>query len=79
MKVVSSVRKRCKDCRIVRRGKKIFVKCFTFPKHKQRQGQNFCTYSPLSAFQTPVIIPSIDIQPLELLMLQQFSSTVIRP
>ncbi|MCH7605148.1 50S ribosomal protein L36 [Patescibacteria group bacterium] len=37
MKVRSSVKKICKDCKIVRRKRKIYVVCTT-PKHKQRQG-----------------------------------------
>ncbi len=37
MKVQPSVKKRCKDCKIVRRKGKIYVICVT-PKHKQRQG-----------------------------------------
>ena len=37
MKVLSSVKKRCKDCKIVKRKGKIYVVC-TNPKHKQRQG-----------------------------------------
>lgn len=76
MKVVSALRRRCKDCKFVRRGKKVYVKCFTFPKHKQRQG--FCTYYPFSAFKVPENPPVIEIQPLELLMMQQFSNTVVR-
>ncbi|MBI3573066.1 MAG: 50S ribosomal protein L36 [Candidatus Kerfeldbacteria bacterium] len=37
MKVRSSVKPMCKNCRVVRRGKVLFVICST-PKHKQRQG-----------------------------------------
>ncbi|MFH1366760.1 MAG: 50S ribosomal protein L36 [Patescibacteria group bacterium] len=37
MKVKSSVKKRCKDCQVVRRKKRIFIICKN-PKHKQRQG-----------------------------------------
>ncbi|MFH1225948.1 MAG: 50S ribosomal protein L36 [bacterium] len=37
MKVRASVKKFCKDCQIVRRGKKLRVTCKN-PKHKQRQG-----------------------------------------
>mmetsp|Transcript_28217 Transcript_28217/g.42706 ORF Transcript_28217/g.42706 Transcript_28217/m.42706 type:complete len:87 (-) Transcript_28217:1222-1482(-) len=38
MKVVSSLRPICKDCYIVRRGKRIYLRCKTFPRHKRRQG-----------------------------------------
>ncbi|MFA6909157.1 MAG: 50S ribosomal protein L36 [Patescibacteria group bacterium] len=37
MKVQASVKKRCKSCKIVRRGKRLYVICSN-PKHKQRQG-----------------------------------------
>lgn len=38
MKVRASVKKMCKDCKIVRRNGKLFVICPKTPKHKQRQG-----------------------------------------
>lgn len=44
-KVVSAVRRRCSDCRIVRRGKKIYVLCETNPRHKQRQGKKGSLYA----------------------------------
>lgn len=37
MKVRASVKKICPACKIVKRGKRIFVICKK-PKHKQRQG-----------------------------------------
>lgn len=37
MKVRASVRKICKDCRLIRRKRRVMVIC-TNPKHKQRQG-----------------------------------------
>ncbi|MFH1098914.1 MAG: 50S ribosomal protein L36 [Candidatus Uhrbacteria bacterium] len=37
MKVRSSVKARCKDCRIVRRRGRLYAICVT-KKHKQRQG-----------------------------------------
>ncbi|GJQ13499.1 hypothetical protein GpartN1_g5290.t1 [Galdieria partita] len=37
-KVVSSVRRRCESCVIIRKGKRIYVYCDKHPKHKQRQG-----------------------------------------
>ncbi|MBI2984513.1 MAG: 50S ribosomal protein L36 [Candidatus Kerfeldbacteria bacterium] len=38
MKVRSSVKPICKNCRVIRRGKRLYVVCPTNPKHKQRQG-----------------------------------------
>ncbi|HPD19645.1 MAG TPA: 50S ribosomal protein L36 [Candidatus Pacearchaeota archaeon] len=38
MKVRPSVKKICKDCKIVKREGKIYVVCKKNPKHKQRQG-----------------------------------------
>ena len=37
MKVRSSVKPMCKNCKVIRRNKKVLVIC-TNPKHKQRQG-----------------------------------------
>lgn len=38
MKVRTSVRTMCKDCRIVRRKGIVRVLCKSNPRHKQRQG-----------------------------------------
>ncbi|MEA3273001.1 MAG: 50S ribosomal protein L36 [Patescibacteria group bacterium] len=38
MKVQTSIKKKCKDCKIVRRGRNVYVICKKNPKHKQRQG-----------------------------------------
>ncbi|MCH7828384.1 50S ribosomal protein L36 [Patescibacteria group bacterium] len=38
MKVRSTLKKICKDCKIVKRQRKLYVICKTNPKHKQRQG-----------------------------------------
>ncbi|MDP8226221.1 MAG: 50S ribosomal protein L36 [Candidatus Celaenobacter polaris] len=38
MKVRASVKKLCKDCKIVKRKGRIYVICSSDPKHKQRQG-----------------------------------------
>ncbi|BCX16123.1 MAG: 50S ribosomal protein L36 [Candidatus Parcubacteria bacterium] len=38
MKVRSSVRRICKDCKVVRRKGKLYVICKKNVKHKQRQG-----------------------------------------
>nr|YP_009367813.1 ribosomal protein L36 [Neodangemannia microcystis]ARK14779.1 ribosomal protein L36 [Neodangemannia microcystis] len=37
MKVRASVGKMCKNCRLIRRNRKLMVICVN-PKHKQRQG-----------------------------------------
>ncbi|MBI2124036.1 MAG: 50S ribosomal protein L36 [Candidatus Wildermuthbacteria bacterium] len=37
MKIRSSIKKACKDCKIVRRERRLYVQCKN-PKHKQRQG-----------------------------------------
>lgn len=38
MKVKTSVKKICRDCKIIRRGKIVRVICKKNPRHKQRQG-----------------------------------------
>jgi len=38
MKVKASVKKICRNCKIVRRKGVLYVICSTDPKHKQRQG-----------------------------------------
>ncbi|MEA3249636.1 MAG: 50S ribosomal protein L36 [Patescibacteria group bacterium] len=37
MKVRASVKKICRDCKVIRRGKRLYVICKTV-RHKQRQG-----------------------------------------
>ncbi|UZE93170.1 MAG: 50S ribosomal protein L36 [Candidatus Nealsonbacteria bacterium] len=37
MKVKSSVKKRCRHCKVVRRKGRVYIICKN-PKHKQRQG-----------------------------------------
>ncbi len=37
MKVLASVRRRCENCKIIKRGGRLRVICDN-PKHKQRQG-----------------------------------------
>jgi large subunit ribosomal protein L36 len=38
MKVRPSVKRFCRDCRVIRRRGRIYVICSKDPKHKQRQG-----------------------------------------
>lgn len=47
-KVVSALRRRCASCRIVRRGKKVYVLCEENPRHKQRQGKGGSVYKKIS-------------------------------
>ncbi|MEK7650476.1 MAG: 50S ribosomal protein L36 [Patescibacteria group bacterium] len=37
MKVRASIRKRCADCKMVRRRGHLFIICNTKPSHKQKQ------------------------------------------
>ncbi|MBI2633044.1 MAG: 50S ribosomal protein L36 [Parcubacteria group bacterium] len=37
MQVRASIKKRCRNCKMVRRKRRIYVLCSN-PKHKQRQG-----------------------------------------
>ncbi len=38
MKVKASVKKICRDCKVVKRKKRVYVICKKNPRHKQRQG-----------------------------------------
>ena len=38
MKVRASVKKICKNCKVVRREGVVRILCFSNPRHKQRQG-----------------------------------------
>ena len=38
MKVRTSVKKMCRDCRVVKRGRIVRIICSKNPRHKQRQG-----------------------------------------
>ncbi len=44
-KVVSALRRRCRSCRIVQRGKKTYVLCLENPRHKQRNGKGGSRYA----------------------------------
>lgn len=62
MKVRSSVKRLCKDCKVVKRGKKVMVICKTNPKHKQRQGFHTlikaCFAQPVPAVPALIPVPS---------------------
>ena len=57
MKVVSSLKPLCPACYIVRRGKKLYMRCKENPRHKRRQG-SFATLTmakqTTGAFHVPV-------------------------
>ncbi|CAL4323119.1 50S ribosomal protein L36 [Buchnera aphidicola] len=38
MKVRTSVKKMCRDCKIVKRNRVVRIICSNYPKHNQRQG-----------------------------------------
>ncbi|KAJ1203828.1 hypothetical protein NDU88_007609 [Pleurodeles waltl] len=44
MKVKSAIKKRCKDCFIVRRGGQLHVICKTHPRHKQPLSSCICSF-----------------------------------
>ena len=48
MKIRSSVKRLCRNCKVVRRRGCIYITCSTSPRHKQRQG--FHTLASQSAF-----------------------------
>ena len=53
MKVVSALKPLCKDCYIVRRGKHLYMRCRTQPRHKRRQGFATLNYLAPANF-TPI-------------------------
>lgn len=48
MKVKASLKLACKDCFYVRRGKNLYIRCTTNPRHKRRQGFSTLNYRPES-------------------------------
>lgn len=38
MKIRASIKKICRDCKLVKRRDKLYIICKKNPKHKQRQG-----------------------------------------
>ncbi|KAL4445568.1 hypothetical protein ABPG74_006119 [Tetrahymena malaccensis] len=53
MKIKSALKKYCQHCYIVKRGKKVMIKCKIDPRHKQRQG--FCTAQEMQVEQQQII------------------------
>lgn len=49
MKVKASLKLACKDCFYVRRGKNLYIRCNTNPRHKRRQGFSTLNYRPETA------------------------------
>ena len=56
MRVRSAVRRLCKDCRIVKRRKRIYVTCKRSPRHKQRQGFSTIVQQPKELVPTTTLI-----------------------
>lgn len=46
MKVKASLKLICPDCYFVRRGKNLFMRCNSNPRHKRRQGFSTLNYQP---------------------------------
>lgn len=46
MKVKASLKLICPDCYFVRRGKKLYLRCKSQPRHKRRQGFSTINYRP---------------------------------
>ncbi len=53
MKVKGSLRRLCAHCKVVRRGKAVFVICSETPRHKQRQGFHTLITTSLQAGGSP--------------------------
>lgn len=45
-KTKTALRRMCRGCRIVTRGKRVFVLCEDNPRHKQRTGRGGAAYKP---------------------------------
>ena len=81
MKVRSSVKVLCKDCKVVKRGKKVMIICKSNPKHKQRQGLHTLCFAtqPLTAAASavpavPALIPIPSAAPARASALALFNS-----
>jgi large subunit ribosomal protein L36 len=61
MKVRGAIKKFCGSCKMVRRGKRVYVICSADPKHKQRQG--FSTLAVLQQYEASA--PCCDAHALE--------------
>mmetsp|Transcript_5408 Transcript_5408/g.6842 ORF Transcript_5408/g.6842 Transcript_5408/m.6842 type:complete len:81 (+) Transcript_5408:188-430(+) len=56
MKVRSAVKRLCRNCKVVKRRRRVFVICKENPKHKQRQG-----FSTLAASNTNSNLQTLEI------------------
>jgi large subunit ribosomal protein L36 len=63
MRVRCAVKKICKSCSMVRRGKKVFVICSADPRHKQRQGFSTLAGAALGA-RPPGFLSDVALLPL---------------
>lgn len=46
MRITTALKRLCRECKVVKRGKKVFVLCTANPKHKQRQKFSTWARSP---------------------------------
>lgn len=79
MKVRSSVKRLCKDCKVVKRGKKVMIICKANPKHKQRQGMHtmasaLVTAGPAPSVPVCVAIPAPAAAPARVTALELFDN-----
>ena len=78
MKVRSSVKRLCKDCKVVKRGKKVMIICKANPKHKQRQGMHtlagVVSAGPAPSVPVCVAIPSAAPAPARVTALELFDN-----
>ena len=54
MKVKASLKLACADCFYVRRGKNLYIRCTTNPRHKRRQGFSTLNYQDTPQEQTMI-------------------------
>ena len=58
MKTKSSIKRMCRECRIVRRRGRLFVVCTASKKHKQRQGFHTLATSSSSSSSSSSVAPA---------------------
>lgn len=58
MKLKSAVKLLCEHCYMVRRGKRLYVRCRKNPRHKQRQGFSTLAAAPTAQHTRPDLVVS---------------------
>ena len=58
MKVVSALKRICVDCYFVRRGKSLYLRCTTSPRHKRRQGFSTLTQAGSNISEVNCTLPA---------------------